>query len=154
MGREDIFFIDCPVSGGAKRAAEGTLSIMAGGSDAAIEKGRDFLAQMSDTKKLYIVQGGIGAGSNMKMVHQVLAGIHILAASEAMGLAARLGLDAQKVRDMIVKSEGWSWMYENRVPRMLVEDYVPGVSALTIIIKDVVGFISLQAKKAHVVERS
>ncbi|KAK2829887.1 hypothetical protein FQN49_007161 [Arthroderma sp. PD_2] len=136
-GREDIFFIDAPVSGGAIRAANGTLSIMAGGSDSALERGKFLLAEMSDTAKLYLVPGGVGAGSNMKMVHQVLAGIHILAASEAMGFAARLGLEAEQVRSAVIASDAWSWMHENRSPRMLQEDYFPGVSALTIILKDV-----------------
>ncbi|KAF3483768.1 3-hydroxyisobutyrate dehydrogenase [Arthroderma uncinatum] len=136
-GRDDISFIDAPVSGGAIRAANGTLSIMAGGSDAALERGKFLLAEMSDEAKLYLVPGGVGAGSNMKMVHQVLAGIHILAASEAMGFAARLGLNAEEVRATVISSNAWSWMHENRSPRMLQEDYFPGVSALTIILKDV-----------------
>lgn len=111
---------------------------MAGASDAALEKGRFLLQEMSDSNKLYLVPGGIGAGSNMKMVHQVLAGIHILGASEAMGLAARLGLDAKETADAIINSEAWTWMHENRFPRMLAEDWNPGASALTIILKDVV----------------
>lgn len=138
IGRNDIYLIDAPVSGGVNRAANGTLSIMAGGSDEALQKGNFLLAEMSDTQNLYLVPGGIGAGSNMKMVHQVLAAIHILAASEAMGFAARLGLDAKVVREAIISSDGWSWMYENRSPRMLQEEYLPGASALTIILKDVV----------------
>lgn len=137
-GRDDIFFVDSPVSGGAKRAADGTLSIMAGGSAAALEKGKFLLQEMSDSTKLYLVPGGIGAGSNMKMVHQVLAGIHILGASEAMGFAARLGLDAKTAADAIIKSDAWTWMHENRIQRMLEEDWNPGASALTIILKDVV----------------
>lgn len=137
-GRDDILFVDCPVSGGAKRAADGTLSIMAGGSDEALKAGQFLLSEMADSTKLYLVPGGIGAGSNMKMVHQVLAGIHILATSEAMGLAARLGLNATEAREAIVKSDAWSWMFENRSPRIIEEDYFPGVSALTIILKDVV----------------
>ncbi|PGH12700.1 hypothetical protein AJ80_06646 [Polytolypa hystricis UAMH7299] len=145
IGRNDIHFIDAPVSGGAKRAADGTLSIMAGASDEALEKGKFLLAEMSDANKLYLVPGGVGAGSNMKMVHQVLAAIHILAASEAMGFAAQLGLDAKEVREAIVASEAWSWMHENRSPRMLEEDYFPGVSALTIILKDV-GIITATAR--------
>lgn len=140
LGRSDIYFIDSPVSGGAKRAADGTLSIMAGGSDEALSKGQCLLQEMSDTNKLYLVPGGVGAGSNMKMVHQVLAGIHILGASEAMGLAARLGLDARETGDAIKRSgsEAWTWMHENRLQRMLEEDWNPGASALTIILKDVV----------------
>ncbi|KAF9638764.1 putative 3-hydroxyisobutyrate dehydrogenase protein [Lasiodiplodia theobromae] len=136
IGRSDIFFVDAPVSGGAKRAADGTLTIMVGASDAATEKARWLLEEMSDPKGLYIVPGGVGQGSNMKMVHQVLAAIQILLASEAHGFAARLGLDAKEVYDAVCKSPEWFWMYENRVPRTLAEDYTPPVSALTIILKD------------------
>lgn len=142
-GRGDIQFIDAPVSGGAKRAADGTLSIMAGAPDAALESGRFLLEAMSDTNKLYLVPGGIGAGSNMKMVHQVLAGIHILGASEAMGFAAQLGLDATKTAEAIKSSDSWTWMHENRLQRMLEEDWHPGASALTIILKDVVCSITI-----------
>lgn len=111
---------------------------MAGAPDAALEKGRFLLQEMSDANKLYLVPGGIGAGSNMKMVHQVLAGIHILGASEAQGFAAQLGLDAVKTAEAIKSSPAWSWMHENRLQRMLDEDWHPGASALTIILKDVV----------------
>jgi 3-hydroxyisobutyrate dehydrogenase len=145
-GRDDILFIDSPVSGGAGRAADGTLSIMAGGSEAALEKGKFLLQEMSDTSKLYIVPGGIGAGSNMKMVHQVLAAIHIAGASEAMGFAALLGLDALAAADAIVKSDAWTWMHENRIKRMLEEDWNPGASAMTIILKDVVSASRMRQK--------
>jgi 3-hydroxyisobutyrate dehydrogenase len=138
VGRDDIFFIDAPVSGGAGRAADGTLSIMAGASSAAFEKGKWLLEEMSAPSKLFIVDGGIGAGSNMKMVHQVLAAIQILAVSEAYGFAARLGLNGQDVFDAVVQSQGWSWMFEHRSQRTLKEDYFPGASAVTIILKDTV----------------
>tara|TARA_R110002003_G_scaffold1184_9_gene22641 strand:- start:14084 stop:14920 length:837 start_codon:yes stop_codon:yes gene_type:complete len=138
VGRGDVFFIDAPVSGGAGRAADGTLSIMAGASAAAFEKGKWVLEEMSAPSKLFIVDGRIGAGSNMKMVHQVLAAIQILAVSEAYGFAARLGLNGKDVCDAVVKSQGWSWMFENRSQRTLKEDYFPGASAVTIILKDTV----------------
>ncbi|MCJ1394956.1 hypothetical protein MMC18_007837 [Xylographa bjoerkii] len=144
-GRDDIFLVDCPVSGGAIRAAEGTLSIMAGGSDRAIEEAKFLLEEMSGTGKLAIVHGGIGAGSDMKMAHQVLAAIHILAANEAMGLASRLGLDLSRARDAILKSEAWSFMHENRSPRMLEQKFTPPASALTIILKDV-GIVTSMAR--------
>ncbi|KAJ5587582.1 uncharacterized protein N7459_003347 [Penicillium hispanicum] len=147
-GRGDIHFVDAPVSGGAKRAADGTLSIMAGAPDAALESGRFLLEAMSDANKLYLVPGGIGAGSNMKMVHQVLAGIHILGASEAQGFAAQLGLDASTTAEAIKASGSWSWMHENRLQRMLEEDWNPGASALTIILKDV-GIITTSARQSQ-----
>lgn len=138
IGRSDVFFIDAPVSGGAGRAADGTLSIMAGASDAAIEKGKWLLEELSAPSKLFIVAGGIGAGSNMKMVHQVLAAIQILALSEAYGFGARLGLNGTDVNAAVIGSTGWSWMFENRSQRTLKEDYFPGASAVTIILKDTV----------------
>ncbi|KAF2751928.1 oxidoreductase-like protein [Sporormia fimetaria CBS 119925] len=135
-GRDDIAFIDAPVSGGAIRAADGTLSIMAGASDSAMEKGKWLLEELSAPSKLFIVQGGVGAGSNMKMAHQVLAAIQILSTSEAYGFAARLGLNGQEVRDKVVGGKGWSWMFENRSLRTLTQDYFPGASAVGIIMKD------------------
>lgn len=138
IGRDDIYFIDAPVSGGAGRAADGTLSIMAGASDAAFEKGKWLLAEMSAPSKLFIVEGGVGQGSNMKMVHQVLAAIQILAVSEAYGFGARLGLNGKDVSEAVIGSDAWSWMFENRTQRTLKEDYFPGASAVTIILKDTV----------------
>ncbi|KAL5343036.1 NAD binding domain of 6-phosphogluconate dehydrogenase-domain-containing protein [Aspergillus crustosus] len=145
-GRGDILFVDSPVSGGAKRAADGTLSIMAGASDEALQAARDILQEMSDENKLYLVPGGIGAGSNMKMVHQVLAAIHILGASEAMGFAAQLGLDPRATAEKIFASDAWTWMHENRFPRMVEEDWNPGASAVTIILKDA-GIITSSARQ-------
>ncbi|KAI8964337.1 NAD binding domain of 6-phosphogluconate dehydrogenase-domain-containing protein [Daldinia sp. FL1419] len=147
LGRGDIRLIDAPVSGGAARAADGTLSIMAGGSDDAIEKGRFILQEMSDPKKLYIVQGGVGAGSNMKMCHQVLAANQILAASEGLGFASHLGLDLHAASQEIIKSDAWAWMFENRLPRMLDPEFKPVASALTIIVKDT-GIITSEARRA------
>ncbi|KAJ5246733.1 hypothetical protein N7468_001716 [Penicillium chermesinum] len=95
---------------------------------------------------LYLVPGGVGAGSNMKMVHQVLAGIHILGGSEAMGFAAQLGLDATKAAEAIKASDAWSWMHENRLQRLLEEDWHPGASAISIILKDV-GIITSSARQ-------
>lgn len=157
-GRADIFLVDCPVSGGTARAADGTLSIMAGGSGVAIEKGLFLLQAMSDPEKLYVVKGGIGAGSNMKMCHQVLASNQILAASEAMGFAQHLGLDLKAAAEVVKSGDGWSWMFENRFPRMLDPDFKPVASAITIILKDTsiitsearrIGFASLMTSVAE-----
>ncbi|KAM7203405.1 3-hydroxyisobutyrate dehydrogenase [Naviculisporaceae sp. PSN 640] len=150
-GRGDILLVDSPVSGGVARAAEGTLSIMAGMSpannNAALEKSRWLLEELADPAKLYIVEGGIGAGSNMKMVHQVLAACQILSSSEAMGFADHLGLDLAKTIQAVNASEdAWNWMFEHRTPRMLTE-YKPIASAVNIIIKDT-GIITAEGRKA------
>ena len=146
IGRDDILLVDSPVSGGAARAADGTLSIMAGMSEAALAAARPLLAEMADPAKLYIVQGGVGAGSNMKMVHQVLAACQILATSEAMGFAAGLGLDLAVAQKAVLESDAWNWMFEHRTPRMLTQ-FQPIASAVNIIVKDT-GIITAEAKRS------
>ncbi|KAK0636524.1 NAD binding domain of 6-phosphogluconate dehydrogenase-domain-containing protein [Bombardia bombarda] len=147
LDRADIHLVDSPVSGGVARAADGTLSIMAGfASDAALAAARPLLSELADANKLYIVAGGIGAGSNMKMVHQVLAACQILSASEAMGFAAHLGLDLGAAMDAVRASDAWSWMFEHRTPRMLTA-FKPVASAVFIIMKDT-SIITSEARRA------
>lgn len=145
MGRADIYLVDCPVSGGTIRASQGTLSIMAGAADEALAKAKLLLQALADPQKLYLVKGGVGAGSNMKMCHQVLAAIQILSASEALGFASHLGLDLKTAADAILQSDGRSWMLENRLPRLLTPDFKPIASAVTIILKDA-GIITSEAR--------
>jgi 3-hydroxyisobutyrate dehydrogenase-like beta-hydroxyacid dehydrogenase len=76
------------------------------------------------------------------MINQLLAGIHIAAAGEAMGLAAKAGLNTRQVYDIILTAAGSSWMFENRVPHMLDNDLTP-YSALDIFVKDMVSYTSL-----------
>ena len=137
-GRQDVGLIDCPVSGGVARAAQGMLSLFSSGDDKALfaPHVQSILACLSDTKKLYHVPGGLGAGSKAKLIHQIFAGVHITVASEVMGLAAVAGLDTQDVFEEVMKGEGASWMFGDRVPHMLD----PGLgrySAVSIIAKDV-----------------
>ncbi|WQF82062.1 Putative 6-phosphogluconate dehydrogenase, NADP-binding, four-carbon acid sugar kinase [Colletotrichum destructivum] len=132
-GRSDVLIVDSPVSGGTKRAADGTLSIFASGSPEALQRADGILRDMSE--KLYIIPGGPGAGSKIKMVNQLLVGTHIAAASEAMGLAAKAGLNTREVYNIITNAAGNSWAFENRVPHMLDGDWTP-LSALNIFVKD------------------
>jgi len=142
LSRTDILLIDSPVSGGTVRAAQGNLTILASGTSAALERGNSILSDMSE--KLYIIPGGIGAASNVKMINQLLAGVHIAAAAEAMGLAAKAGLNTRQVYDIIVGAAGNSWMFENRVPHMLDNDLTP-YSALDIFVKDM-GIVTSSAR--------
>ena len=134
VGRSDICLIDCPVSGGPGRAANGTLSIFSSGSDDHMEHARKILECMSSN--LYRIPGGLGGGSRAKLIHQIFAGVNIAMASEAMGLAAQAGLDLAKTFHELRASEASSWMFENRVPHILNPDLGP-YSAMTIITKDV-----------------
>lgn len=129
--------IDCPVSGGTARAADGTLTIFASGEADTLERARGLLLDMSE--KLYVIPGGAGAASKMKMVNQLLVGTHIAAAAEAMALAAKAGLNTREVYNIIISAAGNSWAFENRVPHMLNGDWTP-CSALDIFVKDMVCF--------------
>ncbi|KAJ4209721.1 hypothetical protein NW759_013365 [Fusarium solani] len=132
-GRPDVLLVDCPVSGGTKRAAEGTLTIFASGSPWDLKRSDQLLKSMSET--LFTIEGGIGAASKIKMVNQLLVGIHIAVAAEAMGLAAKAGLNTREVYNVIITAAGNSWAFENRVPHMLDGDWNP-LSALDIFVKD------------------
>ena len=126
-------YLDAPISGGAQRAAEGELTILASGSAAAFAKARPALDAMA--AKLYELGDAAGQGAAFKMVNQLLAGVHIAAASEAITFAARQGLDIRKVYEVITASAGNSWMFENRIPHVLDGDYSPR-SAVEIFVKD------------------
>jgi 3-hydroxyisobutyrate dehydrogenase-like beta-hydroxyacid dehydrogenase len=130
---KDIDLLDAPVSGGVSRAASGDLTTMASGPAAAFTACDKVLAALSS--KVYRLGETPGTGSSVKMINQLLAGVHIAAAAEAMALATRAGLDPQLVFEVISHSAGASWMFTNRVPHILAGDYTPH-SALDIFVKD------------------
>jgi 3-hydroxyisobutyrate dehydrogenase len=128
-----LLYLDAPISGGAQRAAEGALTVLASGSRTAFERAQPALDAMA--AKLYALGDRPGIGASFKMVNQLLAGVHIAAACEAITFAKRLGLDIAKVYEVITASAGNSWMFENRMPHVLEGDYRPK-SAVEIFTKD------------------
>jgi len=126
-------YLDAPMSGGSVKANEGALTILASGSPAAFARARKALEAMAG--KLYELGDEAGTGAAFKMINQLLAGVHIAAASEAMAFAAKQGLDLAKVFEVITASAGNSWMFENRMPHVLAGDYTPH-SAVDIFVKD------------------
>ena len=126
-------YLDAPISGGAQRAAEGALTILASGSPAAFARARPALGAMA--AKLYELGDAAGQGAAFKMINQLLAGVHIAAASEAMSFAAKQGLDLRKVYEVITASAGNSWMFENRMPHVLDAEYAAR-SAVDNFVKD------------------
>ncbi len=138
-------YLDAPMSGGAARAAEGKLTFLASGSAEAFAGARDALAAMAGT--LYELGEAPGQAAAFKMINQLLAGVHIAAASEAMTFAARHGLDLARVYEVITASAGNSWMFENRMPHVLEGDYAPR-SAVEIFVKDL-GIVQDMARSAR-----
>ncbi|WP_119302464.1 L-threonate dehydrogenase [Dongia deserti] len=137
-------YLDAPISGGAVRAAEGALTILASGSAAAFTKARGALEAMA--ANIYALGDKPGTGAAFKMINQLLAGVHIAVASEAMAFAAKQGLDLHKVYEVITKSAGNSWCFENRMQHVLDNDYAPR-SAIDIFVKDL-GIVQDMARAA------
>jgi len=138
-------YLDAPISGGAVRAAEGALTVMASGSAAAFARAEPALDAVA--AKVFRLGDAAGQGSAFKMVNQLLAGVHIAVASEAMVFAASQGLDLQQVYEVITASAGNSWMFENRMPHVIAGDYSPA-SAIDIFVKDL-GIVDDMARSAR-----
>jgi putative dehydrogenase len=135
-------FLDAPVSGGRVAARAGTMTVMASGSPAAFAQAEPVLAAYAG--QVWRLGDAAGAGSTVKMVNQLLAGVHIAAAAEAMALGIRAGADAQTLYDVITTSAGNSWMFQDRVPHILAGDDTPK-SAVNIFVKDL-GIVLDQAR--------
>lgn len=125
--------LDSPMSGGRARAESGELTFMASGTSKAFAAAESILSATS--AKVFRLGEAAGIGSLVKTVNQLLAGVHIATAAEAMALAAKAGADTRAVYDVISASAGNSWMFGNRVPHMLDDDYSP-LSAVEIFVKD------------------
>ncbi len=133
-----LLYLDAPISGGAAKAATGQLTVMASGTQETFKRARPVLDAIATT--VYELGDAAGIGASFKMVNQLLAGVHIAAACEAVTFAKKLGLDLPTVYKVITASAGNSWMFENRVPHILDGDYAPR-SAVEIFTKDL-GIVS------------
>ena len=128
-----ILYIDAPISGGAAKAASGEMTMMTAGVPAAYAAVGPLLDDMA--AKVYRLGDCAGAGSKVKIINQLLAGVHIAAAAEAMALGLREGVDAAALYEVITHSAGNSWMFENRMAHVLAGDYT-ALSAVDIFVKD------------------
>ena len=137
-----LLMLDAPVSGGKVAADAGSMTVMASGSEAAFATAQPVLDASAGT--LWRLGDAVGVGSTVKMVNQLLAGVHIATAAEAMALGIRAGADPQTLFDVISTSAGSSWMFQNRVPHILAGDDTP-LSSVNIFVKDL-GIVLDQAR--------
>ena len=144
-----IHLIDAPLSGGPVRAREGDLLIVVGAEPAALEQHRGVLEQLAST--LTVVGDRPGDGQALKTVNQLLCGVHIAAAAEALALADALGLDRERTLEALTAGAANSFMLGNRGPRAL-QAYDEGgaevLSRLDIFVKDL-GIVGTAARAAH-----
>lgn len=131
--KHNLIMLDAPVSGGAAKANIGEMTIMASGSDEAFEKLQPVLDATAG--KVYKIGNEIGMGATVKIIHQLLAGVHIAAGAEAMALAARANIPLDLMYDVVTNAAGNSWMFENRMKHVVDGDYTP-TSMVDIFVKD------------------
>jgi len=137
--------LDAPVSGGAAKAAEGQMTVMASGAESTFRQLQPVLDAIAG--KVYRIGEDIGLGATVKIIHQLLAGVHIAAGAEAMALAARAGIPLDVMYDVVTHAAGNSWMFENRMQHVVDGDYAPK-SAVDIFVKDL-GLVADTAKELH-----
>jgi putative dehydrogenase len=138
-----LLYLDAPVSGGAVKAAEGAMTVMASGSAEAFARARPVLDAVA--AKVWELGDRPGIGATVKVVHQLLAGVHIAVAAEAMSLGIRAGADPRQLYEVVTSAAGNSWMFENRMARVLAGDDAPR-SAVDIFVKDL-GLVAGLAKE-------
>ena len=127
------FFLDAPISGGTERAANGTLTIMAGGDPDAYQQALPLFAAMGATIRHI---GPTGAGTAVKLVNQLLVGIHTMAAAEAMLLGAKAGADPALVYEVVSSGWGQSFMLDRNAPAMLERNFAGDRAQMRVILKD------------------
>lgn len=115
--------IDAPISGGPARAHAGTLSMMLAGDPVALQAAQPLLAALATRQ--FMIGSRQGDAARAKLVNNLMAGIHLMAAAEAIALAEKLGLDPAQMVDLIGASSGQSWMADDRLPRALADDLAP-----------------------------
>jgi len=118
-----VLYLDAPISGGSVKAALGNLSIMASGTPEAFAAMQPVLDCIAET--VFSLGHDVGAGSAMKAVNQLLAGVHIAAMAEALTFGMTQGVTPEKFVEVISKCAGTSWMLENRAPHIIAGDYTP-----------------------------
>lgn len=149
LAAQGVQLVDAPLSGGPVRAGEGDLLIVVGAQPSALETARPVLDQLAST--LSVVGDKPGDGQAMKTVNQLLCGIHIAAAAEALALADALGLDRQRALEALTAGAANSFMLANRGPRALQAYDAEGaevLSRLDIFVKDL-GIVGDAARRAH-----
>ncbi|EAP95422.1 L-threonate dehydrogenase [Vibrio splendidus] len=133
LAEHKLVMLDAPVSGGAVKAEAGEMTIMASGAQGTF----DTLAPVlnATAAKVYNIGEAIGLGATVKIIHQLLAGVHIAAGAEAMALAARANIPLDLMYDVVTNAAGNSWMFENRMKHVVDGDYSPK-SMVDIFVKD------------------
>jgi len=123
LAERGVHTLDAPMSGGPARARDGSMSLMLACTQAVYDQQAGLLRDLS--AKVFHISEKPGDGARTKLVNNLLAGINLVGAAEALALAGRLGLDLAKTLDVIEQSSGQSWIGSDRMRRAIAGDYAP-----------------------------
>jgi L-threonate 2-dehydrogenase len=144
LAQHGVRLIEAPMSGGPLRAQDGSMSLMVACEKALFEQHAGLLHDLSS--RLFYVSARIGDGARTKLVNNLLAAINLAGAAEAMAMAERLGLDANRTLDVIEQSSGQSWIGSERMRRALAGRVSPPGAHMTLLAKD--SRLALEAGRA------
>ena len=134
LAEKKIHLLDSPVTGGKVGAEKGSLTVMVAGEEAVFERVKPVLATFG--ARLFFLGTEHGKGSQMKVINQLLCGVHIAAAAEALAMARENGLPMETTLEILKSGAASSWMLGDRGPRMVSEKYDDVLSAVDIFVKD------------------
>ena len=144
LGEHGVQMIEAPMSGGPKRAQDGSMSLIVACEDALFKQHEMLLRDLSSN--LFHVSQRIGDGARTKLVNNLLAAINLTGAAEAMAMAQKMGLDASRTIDVIEQSSGQSWIGSERMRRALAGNVHPPGAHMTLLAKDTM--LAMQAARA------
>ena len=133
LAEQGVATLDAPMSGGPQRAELGTMSLMVAGADAVFERHQAVLNLLA--QPVFRISQRVGDGARTKLVNNLLAGINLVGAAEALALAECLGLDAERTLQVMAASSAQSWIASDRMPRALGGDFAPRAH-MTLLEKD------------------
>ena len=144
LAGQGVATLDAPMSGGPQRAAQGTMSLMVAGADAVFERHQALLNALANP--VFRISQRVGDGARTKLVNNLLAGINLVGAAEALALAERMGLDGGRTLQVMAASSAQSWIASDRMTRALAGDWAPRAH-MTLLEKDT-GLAQQMALKA------
>jgi L-threonate 2-dehydrogenase len=134
LAERGVAMIEAPMSGGPKRAQDGSMSLMVACEDALFKKHEQLLRDLSN--RVFHVSQRIGDGARTKLVNNLLAAINLTGAAEAIAMAQKLGLNTGVTLDVIEQSSGQSWIGSERMRRALAGDVHPPGAHMSLLAKD------------------
>jgi L-threonate 2-dehydrogenase len=133
LAKQGVATLDAPMSGGPQRALNGTMSLMVAGEEEVFERYQAVLNALAQA--VFRISERVGDGARTKLVNNLLAGINLVGAAEALALAERMGLDAKRTLQVMAASSAQSWIASDRMSRALMGDFTPRAH-MTLLEKD------------------